>query len=303
MYLFTNIIGSFVLDEQGKIKDKILFKTIGEYQQKEIAEKKLAKKYGFKVLPLEKLIMVLPLFKENIAELSQKNKQLTKLAIKQSVGEDQLIIQAISNLEEIERVTNLLAKRLREWYSWYAPEVSWQTANITEFLTLVSKPKKELLKKIAVTESMGADLAEEHLEEIRLLAQEISRLFTLKEKHESYLEKILRQYCPNLAELGGIIITAKLIQLSKSLKNLALLPASTVQLLGAEKALFRHLKTGAKSPKYGVILAHPLVQKAQQRGKAARYLADKLSLCARLDYFKGEFKAKQYWKELEKKLE
>ena len=82
-----------------------------------------------------------------------------------------------------------------------------------------------------------------------------------------------------------------------------MLPASTIQLLGAEKALFRHIKTNAKSPKHGIIINHQFVQKAQRKnkGKAARILADKLSLCARLDYFKGEFKGEEYKKELERK--
>ena len=72
----------------------------------------------------------------------------------------------------------------------------------------------------------------------------------------------------------------------------------------SSQALFRHIKTGSRSPKYGIIINHPLVQKAKrdEKGKAARMLADKLSLCCRLDFFKGEFKAKEYRKELEKKL-
>jgi nucleolar protein 56 len=111
----------------------------------------------------------------------------------------------------------------------------------------------------------------------------------------------MKNYCPNVLELAGATIGAKLIELAKSLKRMALLPASTVQLLGAEKALFRHLKLKTKSPKYGVIFQHPLIQNAKrsERGKMARRLADKLSLCARLDYFKGEFKAKEYRKMLE----
>ena len=115
----------------------------------------------------------------------------------------------------------------------------------------------------------------------------------------------MTKYCPNLLELAGATIAARLIELGKGLKHLALLPASTVQLLGAEKALFRHLKTGSRSPKYGVIINHPLIQKAprDKRGKAARMLADKLSLCARLDFFKGEFKALDYRIELEGKLQ
>jgi len=91
------------------------------------------------------------------------------------------------------------------------------------------------------------------------------------------------------------------MELGKSLKHLAMLPASTIQLLGAEKALFRHIKTGSRSPKHGIIINHSIVQKAKrnEKGKAARMLADKLSICAKLDYFKGEFKAKEYKKELE----
>ena len=151
---------------------------------------------------------------------------------------------------------------------------------------------------------MGADLAEVHLKEIKLLAADVQNLYKLRKQHELYLQKVMKEHCPNLLELGGVTIGAKLIELGKGLKNIALLPASTIQLLGAEKALFRHIKTGSKSPKYGVIINHPIIQNAgrEQKGKASRMLADKLSLCARLDYFKGEFKASQYRKELEKKL-
>ena len=111
----------------------------------------------------------------------------------------------------------------------------------------------------------------------------------------------MKKYCPNVLELAGVTIGAQLLELAKSLRRMAFLPASTIQLLGAEKALFRHLKTGSRSPKYGVIFQHPLIQntKRSKRGKKARQLADKLSICAKLDFFKGEFLAKEYRKELE----
>ena len=169
---------------------------------------------------------------------------------------------------------------------------------------VLEKDKKELMKEIKLKESMGADLDKVHLDEIQLLAKEIKELQSLRKKHEKYLEKVMSKYCPNILVLAGVTIGAKLIELGRSLKHLAMLPASTVQLLGAEKALFRHIKTGSRSPKYGIIFQHPLIQKADRKlkGKAARMLADKLSLCARLDFFKGEFKAKEYKKELEGKL-
>ena len=153
-------------------------------------------------------------------------------------------------------------------------------------------------------ERMGAELGKEDVEEMRQLGREVLGLYKLRRTREAYLEKVMKKHCPNILELAGVMIGAKLLELGKGLKRLALLPASTVQLLGAEKALFRHIKTGAKSPKYGVIINHPIVQDVMKKdkGKAARQLADKLSLCARLDYFKGEFKAKEYRKGLEKRF-
>ncbi len=309
-YLFTNVLGSFVLDEQLKIIDCVLFKTIEEYINKEKAEKKLkTKQKDLQLLPKEKLFPVLLLFQEKkyFAEFFQKNIQLTKTAIKQSVMEDQLIMQAVANINELDKSNNLLTKRLREWYGLYFPELSKEIANPEKFVELVAeKTKKELMKEINFnnTDSMGAELEKIHVEEITLLAQGILKQQQIRKKHETYLQKVMQKYCPNILELAGTTIGARLIELGKGLKHLAMLPASTLQLLGAEKALFRHIKTGSKSPKYGVIINHPLIQKAKkiEKGKAARILADKLSLCARLDYFKGEFKAAEYRRELEEKL-
>ena len=115
--------------------------------------------------------------------------------------------------------------------------------------------------------TFGADLKTSDVEEMRLLAERIASLYELRKKHELYLQKIMKIYCPNLLELVGTTIAARLIELGKGLKHLALLPASTVQLLGAEKALFRHIKTGSKSPKYGVIINHPFVQNAKGNEK------------------------------------
>lgn len=308
VYTFTNIIGSFVLDENMKIIDSILFKSIEDYQSKEKTEQKLINKYKAKEIPKEKLLAALNNFKdkEYFSKFYQQNLALTKQALKASVNEDQLIIQTIANVTELERITNLLTKRLREWYSLYFPELSRKIAHNDAFVELIiSKSKTELMKELKLEQSIGSELAERHLEEINHLAEGVHQLYHLREKHEAYLEKVMEKYCPNLLELAGVNLGAKLLELGRGLKNLALLPASTLQLLGAEKALFRHLKTKARPPKHGIIFNHPLVQKAQRkgRGKAARMLADKLSLCARLDYFKGEFRGEEYRKELEAKIQ
>lgn len=292
-YLFQNILGDFVLDNALDI----------------VAEgKDVKKKYPhLKPLPEDKVAKALFSFKDQkyFDKFYQKNLELTKNAIKESVSADGLIIQTISNIIELERTCNLLTKRLREWYGLYFPELSKRVPDQERFIELVfHKSKKELMQDLKQPETMGADLTKEDVEEIILLAKQTHALIKLRYQHEKYLEKIMKKHCPNLLELAGVTIGAKLLELGKGLKHLAMLPASTIQLLGAEKALFRHLKTGSRSPKYGILLQHQLVQQAKPslRGKMARMLADKISLCCRLDYFKGEFKAKEYWKELEGKL-
>ena len=96
----------------------------------------------------------------------------------------------------------------------------------------------------------------------------------------------MKDLCPRLQTLATTLIGAQLIEHAGSLKHLAELPSSTIQVLGAEKALFRHLKTGSKPPKFGVIFAHPSITDSQERGKAARRLAGKISIAVKQDYFK-----------------
>ena len=107
---------------------------------------------------------------------------------------------------------------------------------------------------------------------------------------------------PNFHYIAGPLIGAKLLEHAGSVKKLVEMPSSTIQLLGAEKALFRHITKGTKSPKHGLIINHPIVQKAKDKGKASRLLADKLSIAIRIDYFKGEFKADKLLEEIKKKL-
>ena len=297
-YIFSTIIGSFVLDQNVDITDSLP------------SEADLLHKYpGTKPLPTEKIPIVLAHFKDKkyFKEFYSKNRALTITAIRNSVSADVFIMQAIANLAELDVSANLLSKRLREWYGWYAPEVAEQITDHQHFAELIGKKnKKELFQelKINAEESMGAALDKNHVDEILLVAKQITLLYQLRQQHEEYLRQVMKHYCPNLLELAGVTLGAKLIEMARGLKHLALLPASTIQLLGAEKALFRHIKTGSRSPKHGIIINHPLVQNVskEDKGKAARILADKLSLCARLDYFKGEFKAPEYRQELEKKL-
>ncbi len=114
------------------------------------------------------------------------------------------------------------------------------------------------------------------------------------------------EVAPNLKALvGGAKLAARLMSLAGGLKELAMMPASTIQVLGAEKALFRHLRTGAKPPKHGVIFQYPAINRSPwwQRGKIARALAGKLAIAARVDYFSGEYIGEELKKELEQRIQ
>jgi len=155
-----------------------------------------------------------------------------------------------------------------------------------------------------ITESMGADLPNPDLKPIISLAKEISSLFNLRIEQEKYLKSIMEKACPSMLAITGTTIGAKLICQAGSIKRLVEFPASTIQLLGAEKALFRHLKMKSKSPKYGFLHEHPLISKNRRElhGKIARTLADKISIAIKVDYFKGKFIGDKLKKEIEEKF-
>ncbi len=241
-----------------------------------------------------------------LSDLRKNNLLLTKRAIKQSVTPDNALIQATQSISEITKSINLLVKRLREWYGFALPEFVDRTESPEALVNaLATMERSALLKKINLKEeeSMGAALKENDLQPIKELAKQLNSFLELKKKQEAYLEKTMAGHCPNVHAVAGTAIGGKLLAKAGSLKRLSTLPASTVQLLGAEKAFFRHLRTGARQPKYGLIFEHDLIGKLDKksRGKMARCLADKISIAAKVDYFKGRFVGDQLKKMVEKR--
>ena len=298
-FLFSNIIGSFVFDESYKPVDGLLFKDIEQYKNKKEYEEKLKQKHKDATTPAEKeLYNALLLFKNKkyFSQFHNKNIELTKIFIRESVNNDLLIIQTINSIDEINKNTNLLAKRLREWYSLYNPEVSNKVADHENFVSVITrKSKKQLLEELNIDEndSMGADLKDKDVSAILLLATQLNNLYKLKKHYEDYLKQLEKETCPNFMEVAGATIAAKLISHAGSLRRLVEMPSSTIQILGAEKALFRHMRNKKRNlpPKHGIIHEHQLIQKSREEmhGKAARALADKLSIAVKIDYFKGKF--------------
>jgi len=303
LFLTKNIVGIFVIKDN-KIIDKHLFsenELIENYVSlknnlETAEEKRLKEKYKdafvINVNSSEKYKKmasnILSQYKERAR---QNNIFLTKHDLKNITPESILIIQTIDAIDEIIKSVNLLAKRIREWYGWYYPELSFKIDDNVLFLKSLTTKRKE---------SMGVAFEKEDVEHIMDFAKVVLRLQIKKEDLEMYLTALMKKFSPNLLELAGATLAARLIKIAGSLKNLARFPSGTIQILGAEKAFFRFLRTGAKPPKYGIIYEHPFVQKAKNKGKAARKLANKLLLCAKLDFYKGEFIADKLKSQLEK---
>jgi nucleolar protein 56 len=305
-FIFSNIIGSFVFDGKYKVVDGILFNSGSNYKDKEEHEGKLRKKHDELVIPEGKdLYEILSFFKNKkyFSRFYNKNLELTKNSVRESVNNDLLIIQTINSIEDIDKTINLLTKRLREWYSLYNPEISNKIEDHEKFTSLIlKKSKKQLFKELDIDESMGAELKENDVSAILLLATQINNFYKLKGYYLDYLEGLEKETCPNFMEVAGVTIAAKLISHAGSMKRLIMMPASTIQIIGAEKALFRHMKNKRRNlpPKFGLIHEHQLIQKSKRDmyGKTARSLADKLSIAIKIDYFKGKFIGDKLKKEL-----
>ncbi|XRO74833.1 hypothetical protein ACO3TA_05435 [Methanocaldococcus sp. 28A] len=250
------------------------------------------------------------------------NTELTKKVIKSYAQQkDKIIIQVAEAISDLDKTLNLLSERLREWYSLYFPELDHLVNKHEVYANLVTNLKKRenftksQLKKIlpsqlagkiaeAAKNSMGGELEDYDLNAIVKFAEEICHLYEKRKELYNYLEKLMNEEAPNITKLAGVSLGAKLIDLAGGLEKLSKKPASTIQVLGAEKALFAHLRTGAEPPKHGIIYNHPLIQGSPhwQRGKIARALACKLAIAARADYA-GDYIADELLEKLNKRVE
>ncbi|HIE56166.1 MAG TPA: C/D box methylation guide ribonucleoprotein complex aNOP56 subunit [Chromatiaceae bacterium] len=249
---------------------------------------------------------------------------LARKVIREKSGRgDAYIMQAVHALDELNKTINLFYSRLREWYGLYFPELSDVAEEPEEYFKVIAeigwrgnmheeslsnlglkeKTVKALLK--ALKTSIGAEINGIDLEEIRETARMVLSLLKLRRHLESYLDRRVKEVAPNLHKLAGPLLAAKLIAQAGGLEALSKMPASTIQVLGAEKALFRALRTGTKPPKHGVIFQHPLVRQSPRRlrGRISRTLAAKLAIAARVDAFTGKDISDRLKKELRQRVE
>lgn len=215
---------------------------------------------------------------------------------------DTMVVQAIALLDDLDKEINIYAMRVKEWYGWHFPELSkiltdsqayakvilhmgFRTnAAHTDFSAILPEELEDTIKAIAQT-SMGTEISITDLTHINLLAEQVVSLSKYRAELFDYLKNRMDALAPNITSLVGDMVGARLIAHAGSVLSLAKSPASTIQILGAEKALFRALKTKHDTPKYGLLFHASLVNgaPAQLKGKMARMLAGKTALSARLD--------------------
>ena len=230
----------------------------------------------------------------NTDEISAVYQNLAIYRIKkQSAGEDKHLIQAINSIDDIDEAISKLIERIREWYALYFPEMDTVKNNET-YIKLISQNTSisEIVK--AKPDAFPDDLIdfEEDInpDDLAIMNDYANSIYELQKTRKNiteYIDAKMKSIAPNLSLLVGSSLGAKLISHAGGIKRLSMYPSSTVQIMGAEKALFRHLKSGDRPPKHGLIYQHPEVRGAKwwNRGKVARLLAGRISLAVRRDVF------------------
>ncbi len=308
MLLHTTWFGSFLLDEGEVVQDRLFPKDA-----RALADR-LARVEDWKVLDEERELMGFaeevfvteprleraggrftaerPPFLDPAAYgydrglLHAAMVELAKRSIRKAIRPEDHLRQAVASVDDLQEQENTLLERIREWYGLHFPELA-KIVDDRAYLELVAKHGRRENLPMEVAESVGAELGDPEEKEIRGMAQLAQTVASQRADLEGYVERAVRGLAPNVAALAGPMIAARLVTQAGSVEDLARYPAGTIQLLGAEKALFRHLKTGSRAPKHGVLFQHPLVHRAPpwQRGAIARAFAAKIAMAARADAY------------------
>ena len=234
------------------------------------------------------------------ALLHDAMRALARRRMRKAVGPDDYAAQAVAALDDLSEVSNQLLERLREWYGLHFPELA-KVVDDPAFLDLVAEHGDRASMPIESAASVGGSLPPEDRVAVMGFAAVARDVHRQRRRLEAHIEARMKELAPNVSALAGPIIGARMIALAGGLEPLARLPASTVQLLGAERALFRHLREGTRPPKHGVLFQHPVIHRAPrwQRGALARAFAGKIAIAARADAYTKRFIADGLKAELE----
>ena len=241
--------------------------------------------------------------KDAISRLREFAVRLSSLKIAQrSESPDLHIIQAIGALDEIDRDINVKGARVREWYGLHFPELENAVDSINGYtrIALAGRrqdlaaetvedagfpPEKVEMILAAASNSRGGNITDENLGVVQELARQVLNLYGFRVRLEELVEATMKTMAPNVTAVLGATVGARILARAGSLKKLAMMPSSTIQILGAEKALFRSMRSGSQPPKHGLLFQHTSVHAAPrwQRGRIARAVAAKAAIAARVD--------------------
>ena len=236
---------------------------------------------------------------------------------------DLFLVNAIHTFDELDRSINLYTNKIREWYGIHFPELDNLVSDHEMFLKLVAeigertnftqgnlesfeKRLKNVDKiEINALESIGSNVSDFDIQIISQIASKVLLFHELKESLENYIENVMERIAPNIKELVGAKLGARIIASGGGLMKLATKPSSTIQILGAEKALYRSIRTRSRPPKHGFIFQHPQVHGSPKRlrGKIARAIAGKIAIAARIDAYGGEFQGESLKNKLDKRID
>jgi len=227
----------------------------------------------------------------------------SKIEISSIERRDKLVIQSVSALSDLEKILNIMSERLREWYGLHYPEL--EIRDHEKFIgKIIEYGDRKNFEKFV--RSMGMELKEEDIRTLQDYAKSLKELYVLRKNIEKYLEKIVPEEMPNLNALLGSVLTARILALAGSLEKLAKMPSSSIQLLGAERSLFKFLRNKKikKPPKFGLLFIHPDIStsKRELQGKIARLLSSKLTIAARADFYTKKDMSKELLEGYKKKL-
>jgi len=255
--------------------------------------------------------------RESVEEKRRRLLQKAKASVSSAyAGEEHAIIEAINSYLEMDKVKNLVFERLEEWYSIYFPELRISNqVTYAKFILKYGANKKsadhsglsELLgdkaKDVenAIIRSIGREPSDDEYKTLSSIASLFVSIASMQDSLSDYIDRSTKRIMPNISYLVDTKIAAELLSRAGSLNKLAFMPASTIQLLGAEKALFKHLKYGSRPPKYGILYKMPQVANAGKHngGRIARIYATKISIASKADAFSKRFIADTLKKNIE----
>ncbi len=328
MKLVTTWFGVFILDED-EIVEKILFpkeaeeiaKRMKTIQNKRILAEEEEMAGGKQVFVFdERLVMIGEMLFDNPPFISPDDHDFSSQLLNQAmiiVGKDmvrtsgspdQQILQAIRAMDDFDKTINLLSERLHEWHEINFPELSKLVSEKDYFNLIAEHGDRESIlanSKIDIPDSMGSEIEPEDAEAMKMMAGNILKAIETREDLEKFVQKRMEAFAPNTTQIAGPLIGARLISLAGSMEKLAKMPTSTVQILGAEKAFFKHIREKVNPPKHGIIFQNPVIHRAPywQRGNISRALSSKISMAVKVDFFgDGKMIADELQKDLERKV-